>query len=114
MSLAIFGGVRGDTHGQTVDRIITGRRPSATAVPEFVWPSLLIVIFGIWLGSSRSPPRRRRIADPSTQVEHCSCPRSARLVLFGYIARMARAGTIEALDADYTRTAVLKGLPQRR
>jgi peptide/nickel transport system permease protein len=35
-------------------------------------------------------------------------------VLFGYLARMARAGTIEALDADYTRTAVLKGLPQRR
>ena len=35
------------------------------------------------------------------------------LVLFGYIARMARAGMIEALDADYTRTAVLKGLPRR-
>ena len=34
-------------------------------------------------------------------------------VLFGYIARMARAGTIEALDADYTRTAIIKGLPQR-
>ena len=34
-------------------------------------------------------------------------------MLFGYIARMARAGTIEALDADYTRTAVIKGLPQR-
>jgi len=34
-------------------------------------------------------------------------------VLFGYIARMARAGTLEALDADYTRTAVIKGLPQR-
>ena len=34
-------------------------------------------------------------------------------MLFGYIARMARAGTIEALDADYTRTAILKGLPQR-
>ena len=32
-------------------------------------------------------------------------------VLFGYIARMARAGTIEALDSDYVRTAVLKGLP---
>jgi peptide/nickel transport system permease protein len=26
---------------------------------------------------------------------------------------MARAGTVEALDADYTRTAVLKGLPRR-
>jgi peptide/nickel transport system permease protein len=33
--------------------------------------------------------------------------------LFGYIARMARAGTVEALDSDYTRTAVLKGLPWR-
>jgi peptide/nickel transport system permease protein len=32
------------------------------------------------------------------------------LVFFGYIARVARAGTVEALDADYTRTAVLKGL----
>jgi peptide/nickel transport system permease protein len=32
------------------------------------------------------------------------------MVLFGYIARMARAGTIEALQADYTRTAYLKGL----
>ena len=31
-------------------------------------------------------------------------------VLFGYIARMARAGTIEALESDYVRTATLKGL----
>ena len=31
-------------------------------------------------------------------------------MLFGYLARMTRAGVIEALDADYTRTAVLKGL----
>ena len=35
------------------------------------------------------------------------------LVLFGYIARMARAGMVEALASDYTRTAVLKGLPWR-
>ena len=32
------------------------------------------------------------------------------LVYFGYIARVARVGTVEALDADYTRTAILKGL----
>jgi peptide/nickel transport system permease protein len=31
------------------------------------------------------------------------------LVLFGYIARITRAGVIEALDSDYMRTAVLKG-----
>ena len=35
------------------------------------------------------------------------------LVLFGYIARITRAGVVEALDADYTRTAYLKGLPTR-
>jgi peptide/nickel transport system permease protein len=34
-------------------------------------------------------------------------------ILFGYLSRMARAGTIEALSADYTRTAILKGLPRR-
>ena len=33
-------------------------------------------------------------------------------MLFGYIARMARAGTIEALESDYARTATLKGLPR--
>ena len=34
-------------------------------------------------------------------------------VLFGYISRMARAGTVEALQSNYVRTAVLKGLPRR-
>ena len=36
------------------------------------------------------------------------------VVYFGYIARMTRAGTIQALDADYTRTAVMKGLGRRQ
>ena len=31
-------------------------------------------------------------------------------VYFGYIARMTRAGTIQAYDSDYTRTAYMKGL----
>jgi len=34
------------------------------------------------------------------------------LVLFGYISRMARAGTVVALQSNYVRTAVLKGLPR--
>jgi peptide/nickel transport system permease protein len=48
------------------------------------------------------------------QLQHLILPSLPLVVvLFGYIARMARAGTLEALDADYTRTAVLKGLPYR-
>jgi peptide/nickel transport system permease protein len=36
------------------------------------------------------------------------------MIIFGYIARMARAGMVEALASDYTRTAVLKGLTYRQ
>jgi peptide/nickel transport system permease protein len=32
------------------------------------------------------------------------------IVYVGYIARMTRAGTIEVLQSDYTRTATMKGL----
>ena len=50
-----------------------------------------------------------------TQVKYLTLPALALVVVyFGYIARMTRAGTIAALDADYTRTAVMKGLPQRQ
>jgi peptide/nickel transport system permease protein len=49
-----------------------------------------------------------------TQVRHLTLPALALvIVLFGYIARITRAGVVEALDADYTRTAYLKGLPHR-
>jgi peptide/nickel transport system permease protein len=49
-----------------------------------------------------------------TQLRYLLLPSMAlAMVLFGYIARMARAGTIEALDADYTRTAYLKGIRTR-
>jgi len=35
------------------------------------------------------------------------------LLLFAYLFRMTRAGMITALEADFTRTARLKGLPER-
>jgi peptide/nickel transport system permease protein len=33
-------------------------------------------------------------------------------VLFGYVMRMTRANVIEALNTNYVRTAILKGLPR--
>ena len=46
------------------------------------------------------------------QVKYLLLPAFAlTLVLFGYIARITRAGMIEAFDSDYARTAYLKGLP---
>jgi peptide/nickel transport system permease protein len=113
--LSILGGVYAALHvGRSVDRIISVAGLSATVVPEFVSGIVLILIFGVWLGwlpiSATWPPG----SGPLTQIYYLLLPSVPLiLVLFGYIARMARAGTIEALDADYTRTAVLKGLPRR-
>src|SRR5690606_16393283 len=62
-------------------------------------------------GNANPPPG----ASIPTQLRHFLLPAvTLVIVLFGYLARMARAGTIEAAGSDYTRTATLKGLPRRR
>ncbi len=113
--VAVLGGVAAALKaGRARDRIISLGGLSATAIPEFVWAVLGIMVFGLWLDvlpvTAQAPPG----SDFLTQVKYLLLPALCLVfVLFGYIARMARAGTIEALDADYTRTAVLKGLPRR-
>ena len=110
--LGILGGVIAALYrGRAIDRIITVAGMSATIVPEFVSGIVLILIFGVWLRwfpiSATWPPG----SGPLTQVYYLLLPSVPLvLILFGYIARMARAGMIEALDAEYTRTAILKGL----
>lgn len=113
--LSITGGVVAALrHGKLIDRIITIGGLSATAMPEFVTSIVLILVLSIGLRvlpiSVSVPPD----ADPLTQIYHLILPSLPLvLVLFGYIARITRAGMIEALESDYTRTAVLKGLPWR-
>ena len=112
--LAILGGVVAAlNNGRWLDRAITLTGLSATVVPEFVSGIVLILIFGIWLNvfpiTATWPPG----AGFFEQIYYLILPSVPLiLVLFGYIARMARAGTIAALEADYTRTAILKGLPR--
>lgn len=94
-----------------LDRFISIFGLSATVLPEFVSGIVLILVFSIWLRWLPLSATWPEGAGPLTQIYHLILPSLPLfLVLFGYIARMARAGTIEALDADYTRTAVLKGL----
>ena len=110
--LSILGGiVAALRQARTTDRVITVGGLSLTAVPEFVTAIVLIVIFGVAFKvlptTAQAPPG----AGFFTQVEYLLLPAFALVaVLFGYIARITRAGVIEALDADYTRTAFLKGL----
>ena len=113
--LAIAGGVIAALkRDRLTDRIITIGGLSLAVVPEFVTGIVLILIFGLWLNLfpvSADAPDGSSIL---TQLKYLFLPAlTLVIVLFGYISRITRAGTIEALDADYTRTAVLKGLPRR-
>jgi peptide/nickel transport system permease protein len=102
--------------GRPTDRAITVTGLSLAVIPEFVLGAILVTIFGpAFLGWF--PGIAGALIDASfvTKVNSLFLPALAlALVLFGYIARMARAGTMEALDADFTRTATLKGLRQRQ
>lgn len=110
--LSLLGGIYAALHaGQLRDRAIVLAGVSTSIIPEFVSGIVLILIFGVWLRwlpiSAAIPPG----AGIGVQLWHLILPTVPLvMILFGYIARIARAGTIEALQADYTRTAVLKGL----
>lgn len=110
--LGILGGVVAAlTFGRATDRVISVTGLSAATVPEFVSGIVVIVIFGVWLKALPVSASAGSGASVGSQFEHLILPVIPLvLVLFGYIARMARAGTIEALDSDYARTATLKGL----
>lgn len=114
--LSILGGVVAALRrGRLTDRTITVGGLSATVIPEFVSGIVLILIFAIWLGWFPSTATAPEGAGFFEQLHHLFLPAIPLvLVLFGYIARITRAGVIEALDADYTRTAMLKGLPRGR
>jgi peptide/nickel transport system permease protein len=111
--LGIVGGVFAALNeGKFLDRLLSVGGLSATTVPEFVWAVVLILLFALLipiLPSTAQPPPGSGFLK---QIEYLILPALCLVfVLFGYIARMARAGTIEALDADYTRTALIKGVP---
>ncbi len=113
--LALLGGIVAALHvGRSLDRGVTVTGMSLTAVPEFVTGLVLIMVFGIWLNVLPISAAWPDGAGIGTQIYHLLLPALALTgVLFGYIARMARAGMVEALDSDYVRTATLKGLSRR-
>ena len=100
--------------GRWQDRAISVVSLSLTVVPEFVSSIALILVLGIWLRWLPISAATRPGTPALEQLRHLILPALPLvIVLFGYIARMARAGTLDALDSDYARTAVLKGLPAR-
>ncbi len=110
--LGIAGGVLAALRaGRWSDRSLVLLGQSLGIVPEFISSIVLILVFGVWLRWLPMSADWPEGAGPLTQIRYLILPSLPLvLVFFGYIARVARVGTIEALDADYTRTAILKGL----
>jgi peptide/nickel transport system permease protein len=110
--IAIAAGIYAARHrDRAADRGIVLLGVTLSSIPEFVIGTFLVVVVGVqlgWLPVLAIVPEGAGILD---QVRILFMPALAMaIVYFGYIARMTRAGTIDVLESDYTRTAVMKGL----
>ncbi|HVY19962.1 MAG TPA: ABC transporter permease [Bauldia sp.] len=116
LPLSLFGGIStGVFRGSVWDRVVTMFAMSVMVVPEFVTGIVLIVVFAIKIPLFPVAATAAPDAGFLSTLYHLILPSIAlAAVLFGYVARVARAGTIEAFEADYTRTAFVKGLSTSR
>ncbi len=108
IAAGVFAATRRD---RKIDRGIVLLGVTSSSIPEFITGTILVVVVGVQLKLlpvlATPPPN----ADVPTQIRYLLMPAVAMaIVYFGYIARMARAGTIEVLGSDYIRTATMKGL----
>jgi peptide/nickel transport system permease protein len=93
------------------DRAVVMFGLTTSSIPDFVSATIFAAVFCVtWkLGFVYATP-------PSgsglwTQFRYLIFPALAMVFLyFGYIARMTRAGVINVLQADFVRTATMKGL----
>jgi peptide/nickel transport system permease protein len=107
----VAGVVAARRRDRPIDRAIVLFGVASSSIPEFVTGTVLVIVVGVQLKLLpvlATPPRG---ADFLTELRFLLMPALAMaIVYFGYIARMARAGTIEVLQSDYIRTAAMKGL----
>ena len=97
--------------GKVADRSVVTLGLASSSIPDFVSSVILQAFIGVKLGLFHVVAKAPDGASIMTQLSYLTLPAMALVIVyFGYIARMTRAGVIGALDADYTRTATMKGL----
>lgn len=98
-----------------VDGLISLISLAVVGLPEFVTGIVLINVFALGLHWFEATSLVR---DNYTLLEWLRVlilpALTASFVLFGYIARLTRAGMIDEMQKPYVRTALLKGLPYRQ
>jgi peptide/nickel transport system permease protein len=113
LPLSIFGGIMAARRKDSkLDRGIVSFGLASASIPDFVSGVLLQFVIGVQLGWL--PATSSSVPDDAGffgSLEYILLPALAIvLVYFGYIARITRAGAIGVFEADYTRTAYMKGL----
>lgn len=105
----VFTAVR---RGSRWDLAGLGVSTALAALPSFVLSFLLLLVFSIWLGWTDVRPTGfgESIGSLRAGVLPAVALAAPSMAL---LARMTRASLLDALDADYVRTARAKGLTER-
>ena len=105
----VVGIVSGMREGSKLDRVLSILSIATTSTPEYVSGVVLTIIFATWLhwlnGSAASAT-----GDHITFYNFTLPVLTPAIYGMGYVARMTRASMIEVMNAQYIRTARLKGL----
>jgi peptide/nickel transport system permease protein len=109
----VFGMLAARHRGRPVDVAVSATAVSLLAMPEFVIGTILSIVLAVELGWF---PVSAGVPYSAVSLFHeLTLPAVVlALAVFGSLARVVRASTLTSLDAEYTRTATLKGLPPRR
>ena len=92
--------------GSKTDRSLSIFSIITTSVPQYVSGILFTIILSSWLGLFKGVAKAGNIT-----FENFALPVLTIVVYdIGYIARMTRASMVEVMNAQYVRTARLKGM----
>jgi peptide/nickel transport system permease protein len=105
----LIGVVAGMREGSRADRALSVLSIVTTSTPEYVSGVVLTIIFASWLGWLNGSAAAA--TEGHLSFYNFALPVATVAILgLGYVARMTRASMVEVMNAQYIRTARLKGL----
>jgi len=108
LTLGVLAGMK---EGSALDRVISFVAVFTTSIPQIATAVILTVVFALGLGWVPA----KSVMTEGWSFRALVLPLLTLLLYdVGYIVRMTRAAMAEVMASQYIRTAVLKGLPQRR
>jgi len=105
----LVGVVSGMREGSRIDRALSVVSIATTSTPEYVSGVVLSIVFATWLGWLNGSAAAA--TEGKMSLYNFTLPVvTVAIYGIGYVARMTRASMIEVMNAQYIRTARLKGL----